>query len=138
MSKNEVKECKCNCNECGDDCNPYWKNLFPDVGKKVEECQFNCVKGGYCYLGYVKLIPEFEDLCKDNSNCYYKQLQQLKAENKKLKKGMELFKKYSCDECISATYDEETGERDFCESCCKGNINNLASQILTKIGGLND
>lgn len=54
-----------------------------------KECEFDCVAGGYCYLGYVKLIPEFEDLCADNPNCYYKQLQAAKQENALMKEGLE-------------------------------------------------
>jgi hypothetical protein len=109
---------------------------------EVRKCEFKTEDSSYnigdkCRLAEIYGLC-FKGYCNANSNCYYKQLQQLKAENKKLKKGMELFKKYSCDECISATYDEETGEQDFCESCCKGNINNLANQILIEIGGLNE
>jgi hypothetical protein len=60
------------------------------MNKEFKECEFDCVEGGYCNLGYVKLIPEFENLCKDNPNCYYKQLLQSQQD---LKVAVDLLNK---------------------------------------------
>ena len=79
----------------------------------------NCKKCGYysdgecniCGMG-ISGEDTFCRLCKDNPNCYYKQLSELKAENERLKEEIKEYKKHSkCAwKCFEGTLCEE-GEK---------------------------
>lgn len=62
-------------------------------GVNVAGCGYFCEIDKECSICGMGTDGEdtFCRYCKDNSNCYYKQLQQLKAENERLK---EEIKKY--------------------------------------------
>lgn len=74
--------------------------------------------------------------CSDNPNCYYKQLDQLKAENKKLKQTLTDIKEIveevynDCDNCYR---DVDTNSDIDCIDCTLGGKAKLAKQILQKI-----
>ena len=82
---------------------------------------------GECSKGYSK------KMCKDVHTCYYKQLLAEQAKNKKLVEALEKFSKFNCGDCPASEIDPETGEAEFCESCCNFEINKQAQQALNEV-----
>lgn len=60
-------------------------------GCNVAECQYyfyeDTEKAHTCRL--IQVDDDLHYICKDNPDCYFKQLQRAKAENKKLKEWLE-------------------------------------------------
>ena len=62
-------------------------------GVNVAGCGYFCESDNECSICGMGTDGEdtFCRYCKDNSNCYYKQLQQLKAENERLKEELDKY-----------------------------------------------
>ena len=104
------------------------------MSSEEKECTFtNCIghkldkKYGHC-----EMVP--------NSKCVYelkrvfnKQLLSSQQQVKTLKEGLEKLSKFGCGDCPNSVIDTETGEAEFCESCCQMTIIDIAKQTLKEV-----
>ena len=78
-------------------------------GVNVAGCGYFCETDKECNICGMGTSGEdtFCRDCKDNSNCYYKQLKRLEQENKELKSTLEEIKKIiDCECCVFEGRDE--------------------------------
>ncbi len=135
----EENKCKCTCEECGDECNPYYKRLEQEnkeLKKQIESQKGLITVGGKQQYEYLQRIDElkktvenqkleYEELQCDLSEvenacgCYQSENAELKQENKELK---ELNKKI-CEDWekeIKAYWNTLEEIREIVKADCKG------------------
>lgn len=81
--KEQINKCECTCDECGAECEPFWKKENKEQiiidGVDVSECEYVC-NTAFGNIG-CKLPFNEEIHCCNIPNCYFKQLQKEKFEN---------------------------------------------------------
>ena len=92
MTDKQINKCQCSCNDCGAECEPFWKKENKDQiiidGVDVSECILRRRKEPNCTVcnGYSSKVFEFD--CSDFKNCYFKQLTRKTQECEELKRKL--------------------------------------------------
>lgn len=117
-----INKCQCTCEECGDECNPYWKERAnapssePMVidGIDVSRCEFSTIRSNE-----LKCLADDKDVhtclgTKEKTKCpIYRlkiQLQNKTAECEELKKQLARYKLYEDMEDFISKHSEDTDE----------------------------
>lgn len=102
--KYKTNECQCSCDECGAECEPFYKTNKTIID--VSECEYlNSLDNGVseCILGKKQMLKY--RVCDCNHNCYFKQLKRAEQECEELKTIINKSAEKFANDCLE-TFEE--------------------------------